>query len=1295
MAGYPKWKVGDKSFNSIDKAKEYQNKQRTQQPTILPNPSPTPSATPAVVTTPDVAPAPIHSPTPVPTPLPAASATAAATPSSTLTPVVTSTPKPTPTPQPTAQQQPTPDEIKTIISGVANYRPTSGIDPVLTAKVNSGQATENEIIEYENQLRKPTTYLSGTSNKNPSSASMIMISSKENKTVSSNANKAEEDQKNNQGLSEVEVVKVMARAQEGIFSEPGDSAIAARINSEGWDAVKKSLTGVRSGVNRGEKWVEHMPSGKADKTELTKITTYDPELKKVVELEIGKDKLLDRPGQGLSNSSKNDVAVVDYEGNQKYVDAEDLKSGINKVDARSESKYRYSTIDMGEGKESLTQKITITDKGRIIERFNGKGETVFKLDLANQKVMGKVGNDTVEASKTYMDNGKSSVITTTISGYSGIKAKTMETYGEDSRKKQEIRSHSIDGNNLEFLSQTEFDYNDKNNSVTRAITGADGRQQIITHNFEKIDTTYPGSSGFAEKLETKRLVSENVMFLDANGKQESSKYVTKFEYDEAGTMVASRYDADNKVVSSWKIVKTGDVDSKNRLAVFEGKNNEGKLIEVTNNDTGNDTKINTVLRDDKGDVEVFTRESYNNTLKKKMGETKTYNLGQEGKAEFTTTYIYAGKDVKKMTNLTMFDSKGNEIKEKSINDFGQVIKAAYEKETDGNVALTAADNFYEKGEYLKAYDKFSGYSAADKEVAVKPAKIEEIKKMDIRLPDKLSVWLPGVDTKTLTKSPDINDITIKEVQGRWGKAKVYEINGETFNSMGDAQKYQEELKSQPNVVNGKATVKTADGNSYQVDPVYITKNAGDGRVNFKRNDIKVEYQANDGKTMSGHIDKAYLPAMSNSSSSNAPDVSSPASANSGSAVPEIAEGARGFRKSFYVNGRAFEDYKEAVKYLDTLKTPQLPTHTQKFNNPDSHDEKILKNLEDATKKAITGEINYKPFNGSNFPPPELDGPGLDEFYRQQQNNGYGGGQASTIESAPPRSETIGQKEPNDSSSPLKLAAAGIGEGGSGSKYIGGFIRNEPDAMSDVGQLTISPERFVSVPQVDLQNISDDEYNRLLSDIDGSPVNQLENTPVKTRGGVSLSVDGRGDGRGKDYFDESTHKATGNVGPDYYDKKLIEIANKDKADFAKRSPSSILSNSNGALVIIPTDKGDELVSVRAAVTLPESTTYVMEKEDLKSGIKRKIIYEEKTVLDYMDIEDGFSEGTRRWRNGKSITIEGVPGIEKMSIYGPGQDGSTAIPLLHSDAEKILISHIMKGAKRSEIKSEYQKLEADIR
>ena len=36
-AGYPGWKVGNKAFNSIDKAKEYQNKQRAQRPTVSAN----------------------------------------------------------------------------------------------------------------------------------------------------------------------------------------------------------------------------------------------------------------------------------------------------------------------------------------------------------------------------------------------------------------------------------------------------------------------------------------------------------------------------------------------------------------------------------------------------------------------------------------------------------------------------------------------------------------------------------------------------------------------------------------------------------------------------------------------------------------------------------------------------------------------------------------------------------------------------------------------------------------------------------------------------------------------------------------------------------------------------------------------------------------------------------------------------------------------------------------------------------------------------------------------------------
>ena len=61
-----------------------------------------------------------------------------------------------------------------------------------------------------------------------------------------------------------------------------------------------------------------------------------------------------------------------------------------------------------------------------------------------------------------------------------------------------------------------------------------------------------------------------------------------------------------------------------------------------------------------------------------MKETKTYNLGQEGKAEFVTSY---GDNGQKKTNFTMSNSGGDKIESKSINDFGQAIKAAYEKET--------------------------------------------------------------------------------------------------------------------------------------------------------------------------------------------------------------------------------------------------------------------------------------------------------------------------------------------------------------------------------------------------------------------------------------------------------------------------------------------------------------------------------------------------------------------------------------------------------------------------------------
>ena len=338
------------------------------------------------------------------------------------------------------------------------------------------------------------------------------------------------------------------------------------------------------------------------------INRFDKDNKLVFSLDLNNQVVY---GQGYT---------YDKIGRKEYVYSGIERQGGRKTGTTLKYDHKNSKIIDGtilgiDKSTGLAQKITITDKGRLIQRFDSAGNKVFELelDLANQKVMGKFGDNTVEAFKTYQNNGKSPMITTTISGSSGIKAKTMEIYEEDGRKKQEIRSHSVDGKNLELLSQTDFDYNDQNNSVTRTITGADGRRQVISQNFTKTDR----SGIFAEKLKTKRLVSENVEFLDANGKQESGKYVTKFEYDKDDTMDASRYDADNKLVSSWQIVKTGDNDSKNRLAVFEGKNNEGKLVKVTKNDTGKDTAINTVLRDDKGEVEVFTRESYNNILKRR------------------------------------------------------------------------------------------------------------------------------------------------------------------------------------------------------------------------------------------------------------------------------------------------------------------------------------------------------------------------------------------------------------------------------------------------------------------------------------------------------------------------------------------------------------------------------------------------------------------------------------------------------------------------------------------------------
>ena len=146
--------------------------------------------------------------------------------------------------------------------------------------------------------------------------------------------------------------------------------------------------------------------------------------------------------------------------------------------------------------------------------------------------------------------------------------------------------------------------------------------------------------------------------------------------------------------------------------------------------------------------------------------------------------------------------------------------------------------------------------AAEKDPSAQATKIEEVDKEKLQADQDNDIS----NDKKEPVAQQVPDIKTKEVLGRWGKRQVYEINGKTFNNEVDAQKYQEELKSQPNVVNGKAIVKTGDGKEHQVDPAYITKNAGDGWVNFKRNDIKVEYQTNDGKTMSGHIDNAYLPA---------------------------------------------------------------------------------------------------------------------------------------------------------------------------------------------------------------------------------------------------------------------------------------------------------------------------------------------------------------------------------------------------------------------------------------------------
>ena len=121
------------------------------------------------------------------------------------------------------------------------------------------------------------------------------------------------------------------------------------------------------------------------------------------------------------------------------------------------------------------------------------------------------------------------------------------------------------------------------------------------------------------------------------------------------------------------------------------------------------------------------------------------------------------------------------------------------------------------------------------------------------------------------------------------------------------------------------------------------------------------------------------------------------------------------------------------------------------------------------EKAIGRRISYKLYAGSNFPPADLEGLGLEKFYERQQNNNY---QTSTSQGL--------------SSSTLKFAEAGIGAGGTGNKNIEGYsIINEPNTMTLMNDFVISENHYGSPQTTDLNKLSDAQYTDLMNNIENS------------------------------------------------------------------------------------------------------------------------------------------------------------------------------------------------------------------
>ncbi len=276
------------------------------------------------------------------------------------------------------------------------------------------------------------------------------------------------------------------------------------------------------------------------------INRYDENNQQVFSLDLDNQVVY---GQGYAyDKVKGKEYVYDYGNNSKEM--------IERLGGRKTGtalKYDYKNRKIIEGTVSstinivsddkpvfLTQKITVTDKGRIIERFDEAGNKVFSLDLIDKNVMSKVGkvkDRTIEARKV-----SDSLIATEVSDKDGFKTRVMESYETfeyaPARKKQELRS-SYAGSKELSSSQTDFTYNG--------------------------DGSLSSSKEYAK-------------FFNSNTGNIEGEYTTKFTYEADGSRSAQRYDSNNNPISNW------EKDENGKLA-YEGLiDNEGRIVESSSND---------------------------------------------------------------------------------------------------------------------------------------------------------------------------------------------------------------------------------------------------------------------------------------------------------------------------------------------------------------------------------------------------------------------------------------------------------------------------------------------------------------------------------------------------------------------------------------------------------------------------------------------------------------------------------------------------------------------------------------